>query len=218
MRLALRWGVFALSWALALGQWLTRWDMLTLAVAGVPVHCVVGALMLADALDGLLSPDRWRVPEALRQAARRPLPAARRQKENRAMGWALVVWAVLLGTGASLVEIGIIPRILVLPAVAMLLMVDQFFILRWCPFAAWITHTRCCRTCPLHDWGEAMVFSPLIVLPLLSAAFVLLSLPVLVNRATEPAGMAPEKKLFAYSIIYLFAIFGALVFDRWLLA
>jgi protoheme IX farnesyltransferase len=48
----------------------------------------------------------------------------------------------------------------------------------------------------------------------LSLAFVLLALPVLANQATEPAGMKPEKRLFAYSILYLFAIFGALVLDR----
>ena len=52
---------------------------------------------------------------------------------------------------------------------------------------------------------------------LLSAAFLALSLHVLANRATEPAAMKPEKRLFAFSIIYLFAIFGALVVDRWLL-
>jgi protoheme IX farnesyltransferase len=52
----------------------------------------------------------------------------------------------------------------------------------------------------------------------LSAAFVVLSLPVLANRATEPAGMAPEKRLFGFSILYLFALFAALVADRWLLA
>ena len=28
--------------------------------------------------------------------------------------------------------------------------------------------------------------------------------------------MGPEKRLFAFSILYLFAIFGALVADRWL--
>ena len=38
------------------------------------------------------------------------------------------------------------------------------------------------------------------------------------NRATEPAAMKPEKRLFAFSILYLFALFGALVVDRWLLA
>ena len=30
--------------------------------------------------------------------------------------------------------------------------------------------------------------------------------------------MKPEKRLFAFSILYLFAIFGALVADRWLIA
>jgi protoheme IX farnesyltransferase len=50
----------------------------------------------------------------------------------------------------------------------------------------------------------------------LSGAFLLLSLRVLANRATEPAEMKPEKRLFAFSILYLFALFGALVLDRWL--
>ena len=52
----------------------------------------------------------------------------------------------------------------------------------------------------------------------LNALFLLLALAVLFNRATEPAGMKPEKRLFAYSILYLFALFGALVADRWLIA
>jgi protoheme IX farnesyltransferase len=49
---------------------------------------------------------------------------------------------------------------------------------------------------------------------LLSAVFVGLSLAVLANKATEPADMGPEKKLFGFSILYLFALFGALVVDR----
>jgi protoheme IX farnesyltransferase len=52
----------------------------------------------------------------------------------------------------------------------------------------------------------------------LSLGFLGLSLQVLANRATEPAGMRPEKRLFAFSILYLFVLFGALVIDRWLLA
>ena len=52
----------------------------------------------------------------------------------------------------------------------------------------------------------------------LSLVFLVLALQVLANRATEPAAMKPEKRLFAYSILYLFATFGALVADRWLLA
>ena len=50
----------------------------------------------------------------------------------------------------------------------------------------------------------------------LSLAFLVLALQVLANRASEPEGMKPEKRLFAFSILYLFAIFGVLVLDRWL--
>jgi protoheme IX farnesyltransferase len=52
---------------------------------------------------------------------------------------------------------------------------------------------------------------------LLSLAFLVLALQVLANRATDPAGMKPEKRLFAFSILYLFALFGALVADHVLL-
>jgi protoheme IX farnesyltransferase len=52
---------------------------------------------------------------------------------------------------------------------------------------------------------------------LLSALFLLLSLRVGL-RQTAPEGdrMKPEKQLFAFSVIYLFALFAALVADRWL--
>jgi protoheme IX farnesyltransferase len=51
----------------------------------------------------------------------------------------------------------------------------------------------------------------------LSLVFLLLCARVLVNRATEARDMAPEKRLFAFSILYLFALFGALVADKVLL-
>lgn len=50
----------------------------------------------------------------------------------------------------------------------------------------------------------------------LSVVFVVLASAVLANRATEPARMSPEKRLFAYSVLYLFALFAALVADRWI--
>jgi protoheme IX farnesyltransferase len=50
----------------------------------------------------------------------------------------------------------------------------------------------------------------------LSLVFLGLAFDVLRNRATEPKGMGPEKRLFAYSILYLFVLFAALVADRWL--
>jgi protoheme IX farnesyltransferase len=49
----------------------------------------------------------------------------------------------------------------------------------------------------------------------LSAVFLVLAMAVLANRATEPNGMKPEKRLFAFSIVYLFGLFAALVVDRW---
>jgi protoheme IX farnesyltransferase len=52
---------------------------------------------------------------------------------------------------------------------------------------------------------------------LLSFAFLVLAVQVFRNRAVEPAGMGPEKRLFAYSILYLFAVFSAVVADQWLL-
>jgi len=50
----------------------------------------------------------------------------------------------------------------------------------------------------------------------LSAVFVGLAGAVLLNRSEDPSGMRPEKRLFAYSILFLFALFGALVADRWI--
>ncbi len=51
----------------------------------------------------------------------------------------------------------------------------------------------------------------------LSAIFLAISIAVARNRATEAKQMGPEKRLFAFSILYLFALFTALVADRWLL-
>jgi len=52
----------------------------------------------------------------------------------------------------------------------------------------------------------------------LSVVFLALSVRVGLRRRTgSDDAMKPEKQLFAYSIIYLFALFAALVADRWLL-
>jgi protoheme IX farnesyltransferase len=49
---------------------------------------------------------------------------------------------------------------------------------------------------------------------LLSAGFIALAIPVGL-RSSEPGDtMKPEKRLFGFSIIYLFALFAALVVDR----
>jgi len=67
---------------------------------------------------------------------------------------------------------------------------------------------------PLHLAGAIYGVAAAI----LGAIFVAISLLVLANTATEPKLMKPEKRLFAFSILYLFVLFGALVADRWLVA
>ena len=49
----------------------------------------------------------------------------------------------------------------------------------------------------------------------LSAVFVLLSIQVGTRRTGEGDTMQPEKRLFAFSIAYLFILFGAVVADHW---
>jgi len=50
---------------------------------------------------------------------------------------------------------------------------------------------------------------------ILSAVFVLLSAQVGTRKSGEGDTMQPEKRLFAYSIAYLFILFGAVVADHW---
>jgi len=51
----------------------------------------------------------------------------------------------------------------------------------------------------------------------LSLMFLAMAVQVVLNRAAEPSGMKPEKRLFGFSILYLFGLFGALVADKVLL-
>ena len=51
----------------------------------------------------------------------------------------------------------------------------------------------------------------------LSLAFLLLSVPVGLRTSQPDDAMKPEKRLFAFSILYLFALFTALVIDRMVL-
>jgi protoheme IX farnesyltransferase len=52
----------------------------------------------------------------------------------------------------------------------------------------------------------------------LNIIFLWLAVAVSRNNATDPAGMAPEKALFKFSILYLFMLFAGLVADRLVLA
>lgn len=52
----------------------------------------------------------------------------------------------------------------------------------------------------------------------LNTIFLVLAFSVFANKQTEPKQMGPEKRLFAFSILYLFGLFAALVVDRWVIA
>jgi protoheme IX farnesyltransferase len=54
-----------------------------------------------------------------------------------------------------------------------------------------------------------------VIAAVFSLVFVGIAVQVLLSRAAEPAEMRAEKRLFAFSILYLFVLFGALVVDRW---
>ena len=51
----------------------------------------------------------------------------------------------------------------------------------------------------------------------LNTVFIILAAAVFANKAGEPSGMKPERRLFAFSILYLFGLFATLVVDRWAL-
>ena len=51
-----------------------------------------------------------------------------------------------------------------------------------------------------------------------TAIFAALALVVATRTTAADDAMTPEKRLFKYSILYLFVIFGALVADRWMLS
>lgn len=77
--------------------------------------------------------------------------------------------------------------------------------------------------------GYTLVLAPITVAPwaiggtgwiygsvavVLSALFTLLAIPVGLRTRTDDDKMLPEKKLFKFSIVYLFVLFAALVADR----
>ncbi len=53
---------------------------------------------------------------------------------------------------------------------------------------------------------------------ILNTVFVVLAAAVFANKAEDVSEMKPERRLFAFSILYLFGLFAALVVDRWVVA
>ncbi|MBN9145093.1 MAG: protoheme IX farnesyltransferase [Novosphingobium sp. 63-713] len=67
---------------------------------------------------------------------------------------------------------------------------------------------------PKDDGGPGWIYG--VSAGVLSTLFLLLAIRVgFRNRRDEDDSMKPEKQLFAFSVLYLFALFAALVADRW---
>lgn len=84
-----------------------------------------------------------------------------------------------------------------------------------------------------HIWGYTAIMAIAALAPVLlqltglvygvvallgTALFAVFAFQVYRRRESDPAHMVPERRLFKYSIVYLFLLFGAVVVDRWLLA
>jgi protoheme IX farnesyltransferase len=52
----------------------------------------------------------------------------------------------------------------------------------------------------------------------MTAIFAAMALHVSLRRESDPAKMLPERRLFKFSILYLFVLFGAVVVDHWVMA
>ena len=65
---------------------------------------------------------------------------------------------------------------------------------------------------PLAVQGAGLIYGA--AAAALTLLFVVLALPVAFRRTGEADAMRPEKRLFGYSVFYLFAVFTALVIDR----
>ena len=61
---------------------------------------------------------------------------------------------------------------------------------------------------PIYGWTAVVT----------TAVFAAFAARVATRRTGTDDPMTPEKRLFSYSILYLFVVFGALVVDRWVLA
>ena len=82
-----------------------------------------------------------------------------------------------------------------------------------------IFYTLAMAVCAVAPWPLGLVGAIYgLAASVFSLVFILLALRVRFNTATEPSGMKPEKKLFGFSVLYLFILFGALVADRVLLS
>ena len=75
-----------------------------------------------------------------------------------------VIWIVFLLIEGIMIHFDIITEKLVILGLIILRIADRLFIIVWCPFGA-IMNNRCCTTCRIYGWDQAMLNSPLVFFP-----------------------------------------------------
>ena len=191
-----------------------------LLAARAPIHPVIAftaVLCIALGAGAAGALNQWYEADLdakMRRTANRPLPGGRMDRQSALhFGVGLSVFSVILmGFAANWL------------AAAWLAVSILFYVL---VYTVWLKPRTAQNIViggaagafpPLIGWAAATGDTPLLPWLLFAIIFLGLAIAVARNRATEPAGMKPEKKLFGFSILYLFALFAAIVADRLVLS
>src|SRR3569623_2134330 len=164
----------------------------------------------------------------MRRTAKRPLPAGRMDKQSALhFGVGLGAYSVLLkGLAANLLALVFLWTPPHFWALALFVMSD--YAAAGFPMLPVVAGERATRvqiglyTIPMAaaaiaPWPLGLtgaIYGAVAIVA--SGWFALLALRVATRTTRESDTMRPEKRLFAYSIAYLFILFGAVVVDRWL--
>jgi protoheme IX farnesyltransferase len=169
----------------------------------------------------------------MKRTAKRPIPAGRlRRTDARDFGIALSVASVgLRGIGVNWLAAAILAVSIVYYAVVYTIWLKprtpQNIVIgggagAFPPMIGWVAVTGDITLMPVlllpvaaAPWfigGTGAIYGGIAIL--LSLAFIFLAAPVALRRSVEGDKMKPEKRLFGFSVLYLFALFAALVADR----
>jgi protoheme IX farnesyltransferase len=186
---------------------------------GLALNLLAAAILLASILFYVLIYTVW---------------LKRRTPQNIVIGGAAGAFPPLIGWAAATGHVGALPLLLFLLVFlwtpphfwALSLFINSDYSAAGVPMMSVVAGPRSTRlqaflyTLPMAavavaPWPMGLA-GPLygIAASLLTAAFVLLAARVAVSRETDQKRMKAERRLFGYSILYLFAVFGVLVVDR----
>lgn len=84
---------------------------------------------------------------------------------NKRARLTFVLWMSFIIVIALLYTFKLLTTMQIILFVVFLYFLDHVFITVWCPIKAFLIKNKCCTSCRIYNWGHAMMFSPLIVIP-----------------------------------------------------